>query len=45
MNLGSNFGMRMNTFIDEGVSPKYIGIMKGDDGESLTNLIRCLQEK
>lgn len=50
MNLGLYFGMRMKKikvykFIDEGACPKYIGIMKGDDGESLTNLRMCPNEK
>ena len=49
MNLGLQFGTRLKikvyTLIDEGASPKCIGIMKREDGESLADLIVRLEEK
>ena len=50
LNLGFQFGMGMKkikvyTLIDKGASPKWIGTMKGEDGESLVDLRVRLEEK
>lgn len=50
LNLGLHFGMRIKkikvcTLTNKGASPKYIGTMKREDGESFANLRVHPEEK